>query len=442
LPAEFVLSVLHQTAAALDYAHSRGVVHRDVKPGNLLIDESTGVVKVSDFGIAKILADDATLTSPMLGTPNYMSPEQVQSKPVGGRSDQFSLAIIAYELLSGSRPFAGNSVASIVYKVCNDAAPPPSAANRTLPSAIDPVFARALSKDPALRFGSAGDFTRALESALGTSISWRPLSRADQASATTAAVPPSVVPVSPVLTPSPIPPPPPPRRGWLWPALFGFLVIAGVVGAAWMMRQTAAQNEMAATPEPAPPATAPPAAAPPVIEDAKPSPAVEEPVAKSEPAPENAAPPQPDPDKSATPIPSAVDVRLLSSPSGATIEIDNIPSFTCVTPCALELAEGRHTLKVNLGGYRPAVRVIEVGLESEFRVNLERQTGTVIAKSNPPGATILVDGRVWNSRTPTMLTLPAGRHVIVLRLDGQKDEESEIVVRDGAVSTLEVNWKY
>ena len=102
--ARLVLDILAQTAAALDYAHKRGIVHRDIKPANIMIHERS-VAKVTDFGVARIQSHQMTQAGSMVGTPNYMSPEQIQGKPVDGRSDQFSLAVIAYELLSGEKPF-------------------------------------------------------------------------------------------------------------------------------------------------------------------------------------------------------------------------------------------------------------------------------------------------------------------------------------------------
>jgi serine/threonine protein kinase len=109
-----MLRILRQAASALDYAHGRGIVHRDVKPANIMTDED-GAVKITDFGIAKIAAvSNVTETRTVVGTPNYMSPEQVQGLPVDGRSDQFSLAVIAYEILTGERPFAGEHLSTVV----------------------------------------------------------------------------------------------------------------------------------------------------------------------------------------------------------------------------------------------------------------------------------------------------------------------------------------
>src|SRR5215470_4955052 len=102
---ETLLSIFRQVAAALDYAHKKGIVHRDIKPANIMIHED-GTAKVTDFGVAKILSQQMTLAGTMLGTPSYMSPEQVEGTSIDGKADQFALAVIAYELLTGDKPFS------------------------------------------------------------------------------------------------------------------------------------------------------------------------------------------------------------------------------------------------------------------------------------------------------------------------------------------------
>jgi serine/threonine protein kinase len=104
IPPERMFSILGQTSVTLDYAHQKGIVHRDIKPANIMIARD-GTAKIADFGIAKITASDQlTMTGNIVGTPHYMSPEQVQGQPVDGRSDQFSLAVIAFEMLTGEKP--------------------------------------------------------------------------------------------------------------------------------------------------------------------------------------------------------------------------------------------------------------------------------------------------------------------------------------------------
>ncbi len=116
---ETLLSVFRQTAAALDYAHKKGIVHRDIKPANIMIHED-GVAKITDFGVAKIMSQQMTLAGTMMGTPSYMSPEQVQSGTITGRADQFALAVIAYETLTGEKPFAAEYLPTLLYKIVRE----------------------------------------------------------------------------------------------------------------------------------------------------------------------------------------------------------------------------------------------------------------------------------------------------------------------------------
>ncbi len=161
-----VVAILHQTALALDYAHAKGVIHRDVKPSNIMIT-SGGQVKVADFGIAKITTTQAqTRTGMVMGTPSYMAPEQMRSQPVDGRSDQFSLAVMAFEMLTGTRPFQADSLASLVHMVVYEKCPSARAANPSLRSEVDTVLWRGLAKLCEERYASCSEFVVALEGAL------------------------------------------------------------------------------------------------------------------------------------------------------------------------------------------------------------------------------------------------------------------------------------
>jgi serine/threonine-protein kinase len=145
---------------ALEYAHSRGVVHRDVKPANLLIT-SHAQVKVSDFGIARIESSTLTQTGSMIGTPSYMSPEQFRGETADARSDVFSSGVLLYQLLTGARPFVGSS-STVMHQILNAQPAPPSVLLPSLNSAFDAIVARALAKAPQDRFQSAREFLDAL----------------------------------------------------------------------------------------------------------------------------------------------------------------------------------------------------------------------------------------------------------------------------------------
>ena len=160
------LDWLEQAATALDAAHRHGVVHRDVKPANLLLDQN-GTVHVADFGIASAAGmDSLTLTGTVLGTAGYLSPEQAQGEQASAASDRYGLAIVAFELLSGRRPFENESVTAEAAAHVNASVPSIAEICEHLPDELDPVFRKALAKEPARRFPTAADFVAAMRTAL------------------------------------------------------------------------------------------------------------------------------------------------------------------------------------------------------------------------------------------------------------------------------------
>jgi len=172
LSARRVAAFISPVASALDAAHEVGLVHRDVKPANILVDARPGRpehVYLSDFGVARHLRSIGSLTVPgqFLGTPDYAAPEQASGQPVDGRADQYALACVAYELLSGSVPFKRDEPMMVLY--AHVSAPPPklTAARPDLPADADEVLARAMDKLPERRYESCGDFADALRDALG-----------------------------------------------------------------------------------------------------------------------------------------------------------------------------------------------------------------------------------------------------------------------------------
>lgn len=162
LPLKDVFNIGIQVAEALEYAHGQKVVHRDVKPANIIYDLETGQLKVTDFGIACLTDNSKTRTGTVLGSPFYMSPEQISGKRVDGRSDLFSLGVTLYQLMSGKLPFEGDSLTSLMYKIANDKPVPIRKARGDLPSCITRIINKALQKDPGDRYASGSDMAAAL----------------------------------------------------------------------------------------------------------------------------------------------------------------------------------------------------------------------------------------------------------------------------------------
>ncbi|HTZ96901.1 MAG TPA: serine/threonine-protein kinase [Terriglobales bacterium] len=157
LSIDTALQLVEQLAEALDCAHGQGIVHRDIKPANILITKA-GHPKITDFGIAKLNVSHLTLPGQVLGSPAYMSPEQLNDEPFDGRSDLFSLGVILYNMVSGHRPFQGNSVTTVCFKVTNRDPLPPSAFDPGLPAGLDAIVSRAMAKEPGERYQRGLEF--------------------------------------------------------------------------------------------------------------------------------------------------------------------------------------------------------------------------------------------------------------------------------------------
>jgi hypothetical protein len=264
LPPNEVMDVLRPLADALDYAHHRGLVHRDVKPANVIVGPGR-MVTLTDFGIAWAAQETRlTATGTIVGTPEYMSPEQARGLAVDARSDQYSLAVVAYEMLSGQVPFEADSTLALLHKVVYEPPPPICQIQAALPAGVETVLAKALMKEPGDRYASAGAFVNALGEALAGKEFVKepelveepsppaPVTVAVDAGATMkTAAPPAVVPeemavpvpgASPVTSEPAVPAPAPAstlvsiwRRmpAWAW-ALAGLAALALVIGAVVM----------------------------------------------------------------------------------------------------------------------------------------------------------------------------------------------------------------
>lgn len=163
LPVPTVMKIVHQVALALDYAHQQGVIHRDIKPANIMYNPATGEVKITDFGIAHITDSNKTKTGIFLGSPSYMSPEQLASKQIDGRADLYSLGVTLYQLLTGQLPFQGaDSMAALIFKITNETYVDVLEMRPSLPLCIGKVVDKALQKTAFNRFQSGAEFAQAL----------------------------------------------------------------------------------------------------------------------------------------------------------------------------------------------------------------------------------------------------------------------------------------
>lgn len=162
LPARTVFDIIAKSADALDFAHQQNVVHRDIKPANLMFDDESGELKITDFGIARITDSSKTKTGMVLGTPSYMSPEQLQGKKVDGRSDLFSLGVTFYQMLCGQLPFKADSMASLMYKIANDEHAPLTLIRPDLPTCVDGIIHKAMEKDADKRFQTGKEMAAAI----------------------------------------------------------------------------------------------------------------------------------------------------------------------------------------------------------------------------------------------------------------------------------------
>jgi len=418
-----------------------------------------------------------------MGTPNYMSPEQVQGLAVDGRADQFGLAVIAYELLTGEKPFSGEYLPTLLYKIVREEPVAPQRINPSLSPAFETVLLKALAKDPQARYATCIEFVNALVEACESTPNWNPLPRGSSHSMPTMAGQAAVVPGgaralgggaggSAALAA---------RRAQresgsdhnpLIRSLVWVLIGIGLVGLVLLGAQKflfnppavstadqqttapAAATQTAAVDKPSPSKPAEPAAALPgdtesgsqepdvtaKTETPKPEPA------KAEVKEERRAVPAAKPvsTRETEPIvPARAEgersVQLLTDPPGALIAVDGNPSTSCRTPCILSVPQGRHTLTTQLDGYRPYPRIFNLPGESDLFLKLSKAQGTLSITSTPPGASIQINGEQKPQATPATFVVPPGTyHVRVARNGVPLD--FDVQVRDEDILTKLVRF--
>ncbi len=245
LPLNEALAIAADLLRGLAYAHSKGIIHRDIKPANILLT-SEGHAKIADFGVARPLHSSLTATRSLVGTPNYMSPEQVKTSPVSPRSDLFSAGVVMYEMLTGLKPFAAPELSGILYNIVNHTPTPVSVVNPAVPEAVSRIVAKLLSKKPEDRYESAGEAVRELGAVMREPITANVLSMETLA-------------VTPHEATSPLPETVDPTdrsllRRRVHPALFwivALVLVAGLAGAVYALREAAKKQKPVAviTPE-------------------------------------------------------------------------------------------------------------------------------------------------------------------------------------------------
>jgi serine/threonine protein kinase len=476
-----MLRYFGQIAGALDYAHRKGVIHRDIKPANILISsehDRQGLAKISDFGISKFISQDTTHSGTMIGTPNYMAPEQIQGLPLDGRSDQFSFAVVVYEMLTGTKPFGAESLATLFYQVCKQDPTPPHELNPSLTLQVDEVIARALAKNPDGRFPSCGEFVNALGTALNLSGPWQAPASTDGDAKTLTSVAAAVGVSEPATSigstlksrdnESPVaaepagerPPelelPVLPRRtrfnerhrgrdlderrqpAWRNGAFLALAAAAIIAALVFLVARVSTREPSAPVVErPAPqssnakppPATETTGSAPAERRRSEPAAKPRDPTGSRNASGENAPPSAP------LPIP----VSITTQPPGAQVTIDSRPETSCHSPCNTVLSPGRHTLTAELKGFDIARRIFTVPEDRQLTVIMSQSMGVLLVTTEPSGSTVTVDGKQYGA-TPLTVRLPAGPHQLVVA-NGAGRHEENVQIENDQFTTRSFRWQ-
>jgi predicted Ser/Thr protein kinase len=433
LDPEEIVRISREICEGLDYAHAHGIVHRDVKPANIMLT-ARGSVKIMDFGIAKA-GGSMTSTGQVLGTPNYMSPEQVRGKSLDGRTDLFSFGVVLYEMVTGEKPFVGQNVTTVIYKIVNENPIAPRDLDGTVPPGLNATVMKALAKSPEERYQSGAELVRDLENykLAGASIEQqRPAASAHEK---TVVLPMRVVAGSTVRVPATVAEPakqPIPMRqpvstprsnrksGWI--ALMVFVLMLGALAGSYAfyrtrvkMRQLEAEvqadeSRVAASQAAKPGPAATPSTAPDnnlIARDTTIHLASE---AKTTETKLRATAPK-------------SELDFVSQPAGAKVEIDGQSEPAWVTPFKLtHLSPGAHSAVFSKDGYISQTRTVEFTSGKSASVSVElSQTAKTAVSSNPSGAAIWVDGEDSGMLTPSVLSLEAGEHQISVRKPGYRD---------------------
>src|SRR4051812_40160443 len=464
LSPEEIINISKQICAGLDHAHHHGVIHRDVKPANIML-EPDGTAKIMDFGIAKS-GGGLTSTGQVLGTPNYMAPEQVRGHVLDGRTDLFSFGVMLYEMTTGEKPFAGTNVTTIIYKIIHENPVPPRELDVTIHPGLDKVIMKALAKKPEERYQTGAELARDLQNykslgantdstqeipsssfpaATGTAPAKAPAQPATKAPAGKAAAPAAVA----SSTPKPRkmqPPPPSMKKIWVGVAIFVAAVALATIGI-WkgtITRDHSADNPATTTAPPVATTTPAPVEA---VPDSVPQTPVRGKARKAAAAPPRTTHPTSVADLPSTQTSGTGDLKITSSPEGAAVQIDGHSDPSMSTPyTALRLAPGPHDITFIKTGYLDEKRVVSVaaGRTDFVSVTLQKApvaTSQVTFNSDPGGAEIWVDGKSIGRVTPAQAVVVAGVHRFMLRKPGYEDSNNEVTLIAGQPFSLSNNLK-
>ena len=484
------IDIIRHVCAGLDCAHAKGIIHRDVKPVNIML-AGNGLVKITDFGIARA-GEAMTITGQVVGTPNYMSPEQVLGKPLDGRSDLFSVGVILYEMVTGERPFEGQSITTIMYKIVHETPIPPRKLDATIHRGLSAVIEKALSKSADERFPNGEALVRALQDHKTASLSnvntlGQPTGDFPglvDANATYDArpQPPQSGSYQPVPTGSPaqqsrstgIPTPPRTqmserRRPWdLSPKRrrVGILLVlaAFLIYSRFQRHSSKPQHDEKDNGTPASTVAAPSAPTPPASSsETQPGPQQSPALVKHENAGANSA--------------TAV-MKLNSNPPAAEVDLDGKPTGKR-TPTELQIGRGRHRVGIRMPGFQTSSVTVKVAGGEEFEyspdltvampnvptpnINMPdlsklqelsrdqalqgqfwekwagRQVGRgpkLVVNSKPPGASIFIDGKDSGQTSPAVIPLKPGKYHVKMVLDGFDAAETDVTVPQNKAALL------
>lgn len=482
VPAAQTIDIIRQVCAGLDFAHAKGIVHRDVKPGNIML-AGNGLVKITDFGIARA-GEAMTITGQVVGTPNYMSPEQVLGKPLDGRSDLFSVGVMLYEMVTGERPFEGQSITTIMYKIVHETPIPPRKLDAGIHPGLSAVIEKSLSKSAEDRFPNGAELARALQdyktasltnvSTLGQptgdypglvdpNVTYDARLQSSQTKTPASTPIPSSTQQSQA-PPAPNPPlqPPASRRPWelspKWRRRFWIVFVLAAISiySRFQRHSGKAHDDEKDNATPTSTVASPPAPTPPPGAAEQPSPQQSgSALVKHENAGANS---------------TTATMKLNSYPPAAEVDLDGKPTGKR-TPTELQIGRGRHRVSIRMPGFQTSSVTVKVagGEEFEYSPDLtvsmpnvpvpnitmpdlsqlkelsknnafqsqawqrwaEGQVGRgpkLMVSSKPPGGSIFIDGKDSGQTSPAVIRLKPGKYHVRVELEGFDPAEADITV--------------